>query len=61
MPYADMDETWRKLSLITAHAYRDKDFQFTSLTHVLDVEYLRESYKSLNRNKAVGIDKVSCG
>ena len=59
MPYTEMGKTWRKLSLITAHARRDKDFQFTSLAHLLDVEYLRESYKSLNRNKAVGIDEVS--
>ena len=39
MPYTEMGKTWRKLSLITAHARRDKDFQFTSLAHLLDVEY----------------------
>jgi len=59
MPDTEMGKTWRKLSLITKHARRDKDFQFTSLAHLLDVEYLRDCYQSLNRNKAVGIDEVS--
>lgn len=59
MPYTDIGETWQKLSLITGHARRDPDFQFTSLAHLLNVEYLRDCYKSLNRNKAVGIDNVS--
>ncbi len=58
MPYTDIGETWQKLSLITGHARRDPDFQFTSLAHLLNVEYLRDCYKSLNRNKAVGIDNV---
>ena len=59
MPYADIGETWQKLSLISGHARRDPDFQFTSLAHLLNVEYLRDCYKSLNRNRAVGIDNVS--
>ena len=59
MPYTDIGETWQKLSLISGHARRDADFQFTSLAHLLNVEYLRDCYKSLNRNKAVGIDDVS--
>ena len=59
MPYTDIGETWQKLSLITGHARRDPDFQFTSLAHLLNVEYLRDCYKSLQRNKAVGIDNVS--
>lgn len=59
MPYADIGKTWQKLSLISGHAQRDHNFQFTSLAHLLDVEYLRDCYKSLNRNKAVGIDEVS--
>ena len=59
MQYTDIGKTWHKLSLITGHARRDPDFQFTSLAHLLDVEYLRDCYKSLNRNKAVGIDNVS--
>lgn len=59
MPYTDIGETWQKLSLITGHARRDRNFQFTSLAHLLNVEYLRDCYKSLNRRKAVGIDEVS--
>jgi len=50
---------WQKISLITSHARRDPDFQFTSLAHLLNAEYLRDCYKSLNRNKAVGIDNLS--
>ena len=59
MQYTDIGKTWQKLSLITGHARRDPDFQFTSLAHLLDIEYLRDCYESLNRNKAVGIDNVS--
>jgi len=59
MLYTETGKTWQKLALITGHARRDPDFQFTSLAHLLDVEYLGDCYKSLNRNKAVGIDKVS--
>jgi len=33
--------------------------QFISLAHFLNVELLKESYHKLNRNKAVGVDKVS--
>ena len=58
MQYTDIGKTWQKLSLITGHARRDQDFQFTSLIHLLDEEYLRDCYRSLKRNKAVGIDKV---
>jgi len=59
MPYTDIGETWQKLFLISGHARRDSDFQFTSLAHLLNVDYLRDCYKSLNRNKAVGIDDVT--
>ncbi len=59
MLYTDIEKTWRKLSLISGHARRDPEFQFTSLAHLLDEEYLRDCYKSLNRNKAVGIDEVN--
>lgn len=52
-------KTRRTLDLISGHARRDRQFQFTSLAHLLNVEFLRECYHSLNRNRAVGIDKVS--
>jgi len=59
MPHTDVGITWQKLSLISGHARREADFQFTSLAHLLNIEYLRDCYKSLNRNRAVGIDNVS--
>jgi len=59
MPYTDIGSTWQKLSLISGHARRDRAFQFTSLAHLLNIDYLRDCYNSLNRNKAVGIDNVS--
>lgn len=59
MPCTDIGDTWHKLSLIAGHAARDHGFQFTSLAHLLNAEYLEDCYKSLNRNKAVGIDEVS--
>ena len=59
MQYTDIGKTWQKLSLISGHARRDPGFQFTSLAHLLNIEYLRDCYKSLNRNKAVGIDNVN--
>ncbi len=59
MQYSEIGKTWKKLSLIAGHASRDQSFKFTSLAHLLDIEYLRDCYHSLNRNKAVGIDNVS--
>lgn len=59
MPDTEIGLTWSKLTLIAGHARRDPDFQFTSLMHLLNVEFLRDCYNSLNRNKAVGIDDVS--
>ena len=59
MQYSEIGKTWTKLSLISGRARQDHTFKFTSLAHLLDVEYLRDCYQSLNRNKAVGIDNVS--
>jgi group II intron reverse transcriptase/maturase len=59
MPGTGNGKTWLKLSLISEHASRDHGFQFTSLMHLLDVEFMLDCYNSLNRNKAVGIDGVS--
>ena len=59
MQYSEIGKTQVKLSLITGHARRDHTFKFTSLAHLLNVEYLRDCYQSLNRNRAVGIDNVS--
>ena len=59
MQYTEIGKTWAKLSLISGHARRERRFRFTSLAHLLNAEYLRDCYRSLNRNKAVGIDNVS--
>lgn len=59
MQYAEIGNTWSKLSLLSGHARGDRNLQFTSLAHLLDVEYLRGCYHSLNRYKAVGIDNVN--
>ena len=59
MQYTETGKTWTKLSLITGHAQRDHTLKFISLAHLLDVEYLRDCYRSLNRNRAVGIDNIS--
>lgn len=59
MQYTETGTTWTKLSLITGHAQRDHALKFISLAHLLDAEYLRDCYRSLNRNRAVGIDSIS--
>ena len=59
MQYTEIGNTYAKLSLISLHARGDRNLQFTSLAHLLDVEYLRGCYYSLNRNKAAGIDNVN--
>ena len=58
MSDTEMNNTWVKLSLISEHAKRSPQLQFTSLAHLLNVDFLRDCYNSLNRNKAVGIDGV---
>ncbi|KHE91471.1 MAG: group II intron reverse transcriptase/maturase [Candidatus Scalindua rubra] len=58
MAYTEMNNTWDKLSLISEHARREPQLQFTSLAHLLNRDFLKDCYKSLNRNKAVGIDGV---
>ena len=59
MQCTEIGKTLTKLSLISGHAQRDRTFKFSSLAHLLDVEYLRDCYHSLNRNRAVGIDNIS--
>ena len=59
MPYAEMDKTESKLVLISKHAAEKPKMQFTSLAHLLNKEFLRQCFYSLNRNKAVGVDNVS--
>ena len=48
-----------KLALISRRAREDSKLQFTSLAHLLNAEFLRECYRSLGKEKAVGIDGKS--
>jgi RNA-directed DNA polymerase len=59
MPYAEVETTEFKLSLIAEHAKRNRTMQFTSLAHLLNAPFLRRCFKSLNRNKALGQDNLS--
>ncbi len=59
MPIAEMVETELKLTLISGHAKRVPKVQFTSLAHLLDADFLKVCFYSLNRNKARGVDNVS--
>jgi len=59
MSYAEMKTTEFKLTLIAEHAKRDKNMKFMSLAHLLNAEFLKNGFNRLNRNKAIGIDKVS--
>ena len=54
-----MGKTESKLVLISEHAAEKPEMQFTSLAHLLNKEFLRQCFYSLNRNKAVGVDNVS--
>lgn len=56
-PYPEMDSrTQTKLALVSRRAREDPKCQFTSLAHLLNVEFLRGCYKSLGKEKACGID-----
>ncbi len=48
--------TLTKLALISRRAREDSTFQFTSLAHLLNSEFLRGCYRSLGKEKACGID-----
>ncbi len=55
----ELGKTEYKLILISEHAKRDSKVQFISLAHLLDEEFLKLSFNSLNKNKALGLDNVS--
>jgi group II intron reverse transcriptase/maturase len=59
MSNTKLKNTWSKLSLIATCAKNSKTFEFTSLAHLLNIEFLKDCYLTLDRNKAVGVDKVS--
>ena len=59
MPNAELNKTLFKLSSIAECARGNPAFEFLSLAHLLDADFLEHCYQNLDRNKAVGIDKVS--
>ncbi len=59
MSNPELNCTLYKLSSISKCAKENKVFQFESLAHHLNIEFLKDCYNNLDRNKAVGIDKVS--
>jgi len=59
MSGTELNKTLEKLSSISYCAQRESNFQFTSLAHHLNVEFLKDCYYHLDRNKAVGVDNVS--
>ena len=59
MSSTELNKTLQKLSSISYCAKSDPAFKFMSLAHHLNVEFLKDCYLNLDRNKAVGIDKVS--
>ena len=59
MSDAELNKTLERLSSISFCAQGNPLFQFGSLAHHLNVSFLKDCYYHLDRNKAVGIDKVS--
>lgn len=59
MPSTELITTLQKLSSISYCAKSDPMFKFESLAHHLNVGFLRDCYLNLDRNKAVGVDRVS--
>ena len=59
MSSTELNKTLQKLPLISYCAKSDSTFEFMSLAHHLNVEFLKDCYLNLDRNKAVGIDEVS--
>ena len=49
-----------KLNLITKHTIKDKNFKFTSLAHLLNEDSLKECFHMLKKDKAPGLDDVTC-
>lgn len=59
MTNIELSRTWTKLSSISKCVQADPTYECRSLAPYLHVEFLRDCYNSLDRNKAVGVDKVS--
>lgn len=59
MSNTELNNTLSKLSSISTCARNDVTFEFLSLSHHLNASLLKECYLNLDRNKAVGVDRVS--
>ncbi len=59
MSDTELNKTLEKLSSVSFCAQGNSTFQFTSLAHHLNAEFLKDGYYHLARNKAVGVDGVS--
>lgn len=59
MSDAELNNTLEKLSSISFCAQENSSFEYMSLAHHLNVEFLKDCYYHLARNKAVGVDGVS--
>ncbi len=59
MSDAELNKTLEKLSSISFCAQENSTFEFMSLAHHLNAEFLKDCYYHLARNKAVGVDGVS--
>jgi len=59
MSGTELNKTLQKLSSISYCAKSDPTFKFESLAHHLNVGFLRDCYLNLDRNKAVGVDRIS--
>jgi len=60
MSSTELNKTLEKLSSISLCAKGDPAFEFMSLAHHLNAEFLKDCYNCLDRNKALGVDCVSC-
>ncbi len=57
MPYTEMEyNTVTKLTLIAKRSIHNPQEKFTSLMHLLNIEYLYECYQELKKRKASGVD-----
>lgn len=59
MSDTELNNTLEKLSSLSFCAQGNTTFEFLSLAHHLNVEFLKDCYYQLARNKAVGVDGVS--
>ena len=56
--HREMTERLAKFRMIARKAKENPEMKFTSLAHYLSEEYLRDSYRNLNKTAASGIDEV---